>query len=85
MNLAMDLALLCVICKGENGISKCYWDVFSVDIALSHHFVAPHPPSARNKNQKLISHYFEDKIFHRLLIAVPMKVYNTGNLADCYF
>ena len=73
MSMAMDLALLCLICKGENGISECCWDVFTVDIALSHHFVAPHPPSARNKDQKLISHYFEDKVFHRLWLLSHWK------------
>ena len=34
----MDITALCDICGGKNGA------VFSVDIALAHHFVAPHPP-----------------------------------------
>ena len=31
--------------------------------------------SARNKDQKLVSHFFEDRIFYRLLIAVPLRMY----------
>ena len=27
----------------------------------------------RNKDQKLVGHFFEDRIFYRLLIAVPLK------------
>ena len=31
--------------------------------------------SARNKDQKLVDHFYEDRIFYRLLIAVPLKMY----------
>ena len=31
--------------------------------------------SARNKDQKLISHFYEDRIFYRLLITVPLRMY----------
>ena len=31
--------------------------------------------SARNKDQKLVGRFFEDRIFDRLLIAVPLKMY----------
>ena len=31
--------------------------------------------SARNKDQKLVGHFFEDRIFYRLLIAVLLIVY----------
>ena len=31
--------------------------------------------SARNKNQKLVDGFFEDRIFYRLLIAVLLKIY----------
>ena len=30
--------------------------------------------SARNKDQKLVSRFFENRIFCRLLIAVPLKM-----------
>ena len=32
--------------------------------------------SGRNKDQKLVSCFFEEKIFYRLLIAIPMKMYS---------
>ena len=31
--------------------------------------------SARNKDQKLVGHFYEDRIFYRLLITVPLKIY----------
>ena len=31
--------------------------------------------SARNKDQELVGRFFEDGIFYRLLIAVPLKMY----------
>ena len=31
--------------------------------------------SARNKDQKLVSRFFENRIFYRLLIVVPLKMY----------
>ena len=31
--------------------------------------------SARNKDQKLVGHFYEDKIFYRLLISVPSRMY----------
>ena len=31
--------------------------------------------NARNKDQKLVGHFFEDRIFYRLLITVPLKMY----------
>ena len=31
--------------------------------------------SARNKDQKLVGRFFEDRIFYRLLTAVPLKMY----------
>ena len=39
--LAMDITALCDMCWGENGNDGA---VFSVDKALAHHFMAPHPP-----------------------------------------
>ena len=30
--------------------------------------------SARNNNQKLVGHFYEDRVFYRLLIAVPLKM-----------
>ena len=32
-----------VICGGENGTNGCHLAVSSLDVALSHHFVVPHP------------------------------------------
>ena len=37
--------------------------------------------SGRNKDQKLVSCFFEDRIFYRLLIAVPMKMYSAIKMA----
>ena len=34
-----------------------------------------HVCSARNKDQKLVGRFFEDRIFYRLLTAVPLKMY----------
>ena len=31
--------------------------------------------SARNKDQKLVGHFYEDRIFYRLLISVPLRMY----------
>ena len=31
--------------------------------------------SARNKDQKLVGRFSEDRIFYRLLTAVPLKMY----------
>ena len=31
--------------------------------------------SAGNKDQKLVGHFYEDRIFYRLLIAVPLRMY----------
>ena len=31
--------------------------------------------SARNKDQKLVSRFYEDRIFYRLVIAVPLRMY----------
>ena len=31
--------------------------------------------SARNKDQKLVSRFYEDRIFYRLLITVPLRMY----------
>ena len=48
MNLAMDLAPLCEICGGKNGINGCHLTVYSEDIALAHHLMAtchPHSPT----------------------------------------
>ena len=46
--------------------------------------------SARNKDQKLVGQFFEDTIFYRLLIAVPLKMYRKfgkigRKMANCYF
>ena len=43
ISLDMDLDL-CVICRDENGTNGYCLAVSSVDIALSCHFVALHPP-----------------------------------------
>jgi len=32
--------------------------------------------SGRNKGQKLVSHFFDDRTFCRLLIAIPLKMYS---------
>ena len=31
--------------------------------------------SARKKDQKLVGHFYEDRIFYRLLISVPLRMY----------
>ena len=31
--------------------------------------------SARNKDQKLVGHFFENRIFSKLLTAIPLKMY----------
>ena len=42
--------------------------------------------SARNKDQKLVSRFYEDRIFYRLLIAVPLKMYHMeGNFGAAKF
>ena len=42
----MNLATLCdmYLCRGENGTSGCHLAVFSMDVALAHHFVALYHP-----------------------------------------
>jgi len=32
--------------------------------------------NGRNKGQKLVSHFFEDRKFCRLLITIPLKMYS---------
>ena len=44
VSLAMDLAILCVICGGTNDTSGCHLAVFSEDVAVARHFVATRPP-----------------------------------------
>ena len=31
--------------------------------------------NARNKDQKLVGRFYEDRIFYRLLIAAPLRMY----------
>ena len=38
-------------------------------------YIVNYLDSARNKDQKLIGRFSEDRIFYRLLIAIPLKVY----------
>ena len=52
MRLAMDLAALCGMYRGQNGINGCHLAVFSLDVAFAHHFMAicllPTIPPYRN-------------------------------------
>ena len=34
-----------MICVGENDVNGCHLAIFSVDVALACHFVAPYPPT----------------------------------------
>ena len=43
MNLAIDLATLCDMCRW-NGTDGSYLAVFSEDVDFTHHFVATHLP-----------------------------------------
>ena len=38
--------------------------------------ISLYPPNGRNKDQKLVSHFFENRIFCRVLIVVSLKVYS---------
>ena len=63
-------------CKGECGI--CVLRHLREELAWATDkwfWFISYVISARNKDQKLVSHYFEDGIFNRLMIAVPMKMY----------
>ena len=62
MSLAMDLAALC-ICEGENGTNGCHLAAYSVDIAFSHHFIAPHHPPPFTPIEVLV------------VLAAPVKNY----------
>ena len=45
VSLAMDLAVLCDIYRGENGTNRCHLAVFSVDVVFSTISWLPiHPP-----------------------------------------
>ena len=52
MSLAMDLAALCDMYRGQNDTNGWHLAIFSLDVAFSHHFVAirlpPTLPPYRN-------------------------------------
>ena len=58
-------------------VCVCVSVCLSVSVSVS---VSLYVCSARNKDQKMVGHFYEDRIFHRLLLAVPLKMYR--NLAD---
>jgi len=77
---------VCHSVYNRHNVSHVLLYIVSIKIARSHvwtnRFLIVRPPnlttslSGRNKGQKFVGHFFEDRTFCRLLIAIPLKMYS---------
>ena len=68
VELLDDLSLQQIYVKLLTLVHIVQWS-YLVEVRLT-------PTSARNKVQKLVGHFFEDRTFCRLLITIPLKIYS---------